>query len=200
VASQLRTPRLVLRPLRDDDRSAVADLHAHPDVWQVFGDDPADVTSAAQRFVASFIGRDPAAGDAPWAIEPAEGPSVLIGIVGLWPMSWEPPFAHWVDPCIEIGWRLARPWWGRGLVTEAAATCLADAEARLGLPEVVAYTSHDNVRSQGVMTRLGMLPDPDAGFDHPRVPPGDPRRRHVVFRTNWRSSPVSAPVTGIPGT
>ncbi len=39
------------------------------------------------------------------------------------------------------------------------------------------------------MTRLGMLRDASADFEHPRVPVGDPRRRHVVFRTNWAPRP-----------
>ena len=187
----MRTPRLVLRPLRADDRAAIANVHAHPDVWQVFGDDPAEVTQGAQRFVDTFLDRDPAQAQAPWAIEPLErddGAAGLIGIVGLWPTSWAPPFPH-DDPCVEIGWRLARPWWGQGMVTEAAATCLAHAHDHLGLHEVVAYTSQDNSRSQAVMTRLGMLRDAAADFDHPRVPAGDARRRHVVYRTNWAPRP-----------
>ena len=177
----------MLRPLRAEDRAAIADLHSHPDVWRVFGDDPIDVTAGAQRFVDAFLERDPAQGPAPWAIEPVvrqDDGTGLIGIVGLWPTPWEPPFPHH-EPCVEIGWRLARPWWGHGVVTEAAATCLAQAHDRLGLDEVVSYTSQDNLRSQAVMTRLGMLRDDSADFDHPRVPDGDPRRRHVLYRTNW---------------
>lgn len=162
-------------------------------MWQVFGDDPATVAEAAIRFLSAFVDRDPVAGQAPWAIEPETGltdaagrpPAGLVGVVGLWPTSLDPPFVHRADPCIEIGWRLARPWWGQGLVTEAAATCLAHGREALALPEVVAFTSAGNERSRAVMTRLGMLPDPGADFDHPRLAEGDPRRRHVVYRTNW---------------
>ena len=144
-------------------------------------------------FLNTFLDRDPAAGEAPWAIEldtdltdlAGRPPAGLVGIVGLWPTGFDPPFAHRADPCIEIGWRLARPWWGQGLVTEAAATCLAHGRDALGLPEVVAFTSAGNQRSRAVMTRLGMLPDTDADFDHQRLPADDPRRRHVVYRTNW---------------
>jgi RimJ/RimL family protein N-acetyltransferase len=192
-ALELRTPRLRLRPLRDDDRAAIVDMHAHPDVWQVFGDDPADVTAGAQRLVTAFLDADPSQGDAPWAIEPVDhlvdvdgrAAAGIVGLVGLSPTRIHPPFAHRVEPCVEISWRLARPWWGQGIVTEGAATCLAHGRDRLGLPEVVAFTSASNDRSRAVMVRLGMLPDPSADFEHPNLPIGDPRRSHVVYRTNW---------------
>jgi RimJ/RimL family protein N-acetyltransferase len=196
-----RTRRLTMRPLEVSDRDAIARLHGHPDVWQVYGDDRAAVTRAAQRFLDRFIGKDPARGLAPWAIEPAGGlrdadgnsAGGLVGVVGLWPTAIGPPFSHRARPCIEIGWRLARPWWGQGLVTEAAATCLSQARDELGLPEVVAFTSEGNERSRAVMVRLGMIPDPGATFDHPRVPDGDLRRRHVVYRTNWAPRRVRQP-------
>jgi len=158
----------------------------------VFDDEPFAAAVAAARFVDLFEGRDPAACEAPWAVEPLpgvvtdEGESAdeLIGVVGVWRTTFEPPFRYRGEHCHEIGWRLAREWWGRGLVTEAAATCLQHART-LGIPEVVAFTSVGNRRSRAVMERLGMRRDDSADFDHPRVREGDPRRQHVVYRTNW---------------
>jgi RimJ/RimL family protein N-acetyltransferase len=196
-----RTPRLVLRQLAPDDLGSIQDMHAHPDVWRAYGDDPVAVTGQAQRLLDSFLGRDPERGEAPWAIEPhssvrdAAGRKAngLIGIVGLSPTTFTPPFTHRARPCVKIAWRLARSWWGKGLVTEAAATCLAHGRDGLGLAEVVAYTSAGNERSRAVMIRLGMVPDPEAAFEHPRVAPGDPRRRHVVYRTNWAPRRLAMP-------
>ena len=34
-----------------------------------------------------------------------------------------------------------------------------------------------------VMQRIGMTHDTDGDFEHPRVAPGHPLRRHVLFRT-----------------
>jgi ribosomal-protein-alanine N-acetyltransferase len=45
------------------------------------------------------------------------------------------------------------------------------------------------------MERIGMARDPGADFDHPRVPEGDPLRRHVLYRARaeqWRPT-VSSP-------
>jgi RimJ/RimL family protein N-acetyltransferase len=49
----------------------------------------------------------------------------LIGFCGLQPL----PEAEE----IEIGWWLARAWWGRGLATEAARAALRDGFERVGL-------------------------------------------------------------------
>ena len=43
-------------------------------------------------------------------------------------------------------------------------------------------TAGVNERSQRVMQRLGMIRDPAADFEHPRVPEGNPLRKHVLFR------------------
>ena len=57
-------------------------------------------------------------GDRPygfWALE-VPGEVAFGGFLGIVPVPPEMPFA----PAIEIGWRLARPLWGRGLASEAA--------------------------------------------------------------------------------
>ena len=77
---------------------------------------------------------------------------------------------------------LDRPFWGQGYATEAAAAALEDGFGRLGLDEIVAYTTPVNHRSRAVMARLGMSRDPDEDFDHPRVPETHPLRRHVLYR------------------
>jgi ribosomal-protein-alanine N-acetyltransferase len=93
-----------------------------------------------------------------------------------------PAFEAHFTPCVEIGWRLARPVWGQGYVTEAARRVLEFAFGPLGLPEVVAFTTVTNQRSRAVMERLGMTRNPADDFDYPRLPEGHPLRRHVLYR------------------
>jgi anti-sigma B factor antagonist len=44
-------------------------------------------------------------------------------------------------------------------------------------------TAKTNLRSQRVMRRLGMIRHARDDFDHPRIAPGNPLRRHVLYRT-----------------
>jgi len=64
----------------------------------------------------------------------------------------------------EIGWRLVRAAWGHGYATEAARAALADVFQRIGLLEVLAYTTAENARSQAVMARLALKRDPARDF------------------------------------
>ena len=59
-------------------------------------------------------------------------------------------------PDIEIGWWLARAWWGRGLATEAARVALGDGFARVGLGRIVAIAQPANTASIRIMLKLGM--------------------------------------------
>jgi len=112
-----------------------------------------------------------------WAVE-IPGEAEFIGYVGLALHDFP---AHFT-PAVEIGWRLAREYWGRGFATEAARAAVADGFERVGLDEIVSFTVPANVRSVGVMERLGMSHDPADDFDHPRIPAGHPLRRHVLYR------------------
>ena len=91
-------------------------------------------------------------------------------------------------PAVEIGWRLAAEHWGHGYATEAARAVLAFGFERLGLPEIVSFTTTANVRSRRVMEKLGMRHSPDDDFMHPLIPDGHPLRPHVLYRLRERRS------------
>jgi ribosomal-protein-alanine N-acetyltransferase len=59
---------------------------------------------------------------------------------------------------------------------------MTDGFERLGLDEIVSFTTTTNERSQRVMQKLGMHRDPAEDFDHPALPEGSPLRRHVLYR------------------
>ena len=90
-----------------------------------------------------------------------EDEHAFVGYAGVMPSRPHHP----LGPHEEIGWRLVRAAWGRGYATEAARAVLADAFARLGVREVLAYTAADNARSEAVMERLEMQRDPSRDFD-----------------------------------
>ncbi len=95
-------------------------------------------------------------------------------------------------PAVEVGWRLGRAFWGRGLATEGALAVLSYAFRELRLAELVSYTTAANRRSRRVMERLGMRRDPAEDFLHPRLAGGHPLAPHVLYRIDRAAWPVSA--------
>lgn len=181
------TARLKLRQWRATDRGPFAALNADPRVMECF---PAPLARAASDAMAdrcqTLIAER---GWGFWAVEERAG-GRFIGFVGLNVPSADLPFS----PCVEIGWRLARPFWGQGLATEAAAAALHVGFEHLDLAGIVAFTATGNTRSRAVMTRLGMEPSADT-FLHPAVPADSPLREHCLYRLSresWRAAP---PVT-----
>lgn len=172
---EIRTARLRLRSWRDDDFETLVALNADPRVMEFF---PATVSREETR--ARFDrtrARIEARGYGLWPVEVIGG-APFIGMVGL----EVPDFRAHFQPAVEIGWRLAAEHWGRGYATEAARAVLAYGFERLGLPEIVSFTTANNLRSRRVMEKLGMRWSPDDDFLHPLLPEGHPLRPHVLYR------------------
>jgi RimJ/RimL family protein N-acetyltransferase len=176
---EIRTERMLLRRWLGSDRRPFAELNADRRVMEHF---PSVLTSdESDMFVDRIEAHFERHGFGLWAVAvPDQIP--FIGLVGLAVPSFEARFT----PCVEVGWRLAADYWGRGYATEAARAALGFGFGRLALEEILSFTVPENLRSRGVMERLGMTHDPADDFDHPSQPD---RRRHVLYRL--RSSDCS---------
>ena len=171
----LRSERLILRPWREADLAPCAEMTARAEVMQFF---PAGRTRAqSDAWVARTRAHFLREGFGIWAVE-APGVADFIGFVGLSRVPEGMPCAGGV----EVVWTLDAPFWRRGYATEAAREAMRDGFARLGLAEIVAFTTVVNAASQGVMRALGMARDPAEDFDHPRIAMTHPLCRHVLFR------------------
>jgi RimJ/RimL family protein N-acetyltransferase len=171
----VETERLILRHWKPSDREPFARMSADPRVMEFFPAPLSRQQSAdlIDRIEDHFHRR----GFGLCAAEIREG-GEFAGFIGLFVPSFE---AHFT-PCVEIGWRLAAEYQGRGLATEGARAIVRHAFDDVALEELVSMTVPTNVRSRRVMEKLGMTHDPAEDFDHPRVPPGHPLRRHVLYR------------------
>ncbi|GIL40383.1 N-acetyltransferase [Rhodospirillales bacterium TMPK1] len=118
-----------------------------------------------------------------WALE-ILGVTEFAGFVGLNEPTWS---AHFT-PCVEVGWRLATEFQGRGYATEAARAAITYGFENLFLTEIVALTIPANTPSRRVMEKLGMIHDVHGDFDHPRIDPDHPTARHVLYRLGRNAS------------
>ena len=175
MALSLRTSRLLLRPWRDEDLAAFAEMSEDPIVMEYLLS-LSHRGLSAEAWVARARAHWDEHGFGQWVVE-LPGAASFIGVVGLGVVSYEAAFT----PVVELAWRLARPYWGRGYATEAARAALDYGFCQLGLTEIVAVTVPANQRSRRVMERLGMTRAPEDDFDHPSIPEG-PLRRHMLYR------------------
>ena len=177
----LETPRLRLRQWRDSDVDPFAEMGRDAQVMaclpRLYTRDEAQAIFERNR---DFIEER---GYGFWALEEIGG-APFIGFVGIKDVLFDAPFT----PAVEIGWRLARAYWGKGYASEAARAALAYGFEELGLDEIVAFLLAENQRSAHVCERLGMRRDPSGDFEHPkfsadtRSVAGYAQRPHILYR------------------
>ncbi len=177
---ELETERLRLVAWQERHVAPFAAMNADPEVMRYF---PGFATEAQTRaMVSTWRTQFEEQGWSNWAVE-LKDLGEFIGFIGLSVPRRQLPFS----PCVEVGWRLARRFWGHGYATEGAKACLSVGFAKLGLTEIVSFTALTNLPSRAVMQRIGMH-NTCRDFDHPAVPEGSPLRRHCLYlitRAQW---------------
>ena len=169
----IETARLLLRLPEPRDRAALHAMWADPLVMAELG--PVKDAAASDAVIAKHDALR-AEGLGFWIVE-RRADGVVIGFCGLKRGDAHNP----IDGEIEAGWIIARPYWRQGYALEAMEAALAWGWAHFDVPRIVAITSRINLKSQALMTRLGMARLADGDFDHALIAEGDPLRPMVTF-------------------
>ena len=144
---RLETERLILRGWRADDFDAFAAMMVDPEVARFLtGDQRPMDRASAWRTLALFVGHWSLRGFGLFAVE-EKGSGAFVGRIG----AWQPE--EWVG--FELGWGLARPYWGKGYAREAARAAGDWAWTQIKTDELVSLIHVDNARSTRVAERLG---------------------------------------------
>ena len=99
-----------------------------------------------------------------WALEERES-GTFVGFAGL---AYQEDWAEGGHKT-EVGWRLDRAFWGRGLATEAATASVAYGFEALGLERIISIIQPENTASRRVAEKAGLDPHSE---------------------TRWRGTPV----------
>ncbi len=173
--SIIQTKRLTLRPWEKEDLEPFAKLNADPRVMQHF---PATLSRKESDQLARRISTKlQKQGWGLWAVSISDT-SEFIGFIGL----STPSFSAHFTPAVEVGWRLAYEFWGKGYASEGALAVIKYGFETLKLTEIVSFTTMANKRSQSVMEKIGMQRDPYDDFNHPKLSEKDQLRGHVLYR------------------
>jgi RimJ/RimL family protein N-acetyltransferase len=138
----LTSPRLILRPPRKDDASAIATLANDWEVARRLTRLPHPYTlQDALFFLEEIVPKELV-----WSIE-SRSSRTLIGVIGLTPDE--------NAGTLELGYWLGRPFWGHGFATQAAGLVIDYALARDAASLITAGCFTDNFRSLRVLHKLG---------------------------------------------
>jgi RimJ/RimL family protein N-acetyltransferase len=146
-ATILETARLVLATWQCSDWVALRPIASDVEVMRYISGGVPWTNERIQSFVARQVELFAERGFCRWKLlaKPA-GEMIGFSGVGFWDDTLNP----------EIGWWLARHYWGHGLATEAARAALRDVFERIGLDRVISIARPANTASTRIMEKLGL--------------------------------------------
>lgn len=144
----LRTERLILRHLTEDDAPFILELLNEPGFLDNIGDRGVRDLDGARRYVTEGAGASyQQYGYGLWATALRTG-GEPIGICGLVKREGLED--------ADIGYAFLERFWGQGYAKEAAAAVLDHARSVIGLSKVVAITTPANAGSIAVLEKIGL--------------------------------------------
>ncbi|MRR09602.1 N-acetyltransferase [bacterium] len=144
----LETARLRLRGFRTDDARDVFEYSSDPEVTRFVFWSPHATVQESSDFVNRHVQLAGNGELSSWAVE-HKADDKLIGTCGFtW---WRPEHGK-----AELAYALSRTYWNQGLVTEAAAACIAYGFDALKLNRIEARCMPENIASERVMQKCGM--------------------------------------------
>ena len=146
MSAIIKTFRLQLREFNSSDAKDLYELNADPEVLKYTGDAPFPDIASAVHFIESY---DQYAryGYGRWGMIEQESGD-FIGWCGL---KYHEELGY-----TDLGYRIKRPYWGKGYATEAAQACMKMAFEEYGLEMIVGRTAKENEGSVRVLEKLGM--------------------------------------------
>ncbi len=142
------TPRLLVRQIvPDTDAAAMAETYCDPEVMRFIPIGPCADEDAVRALLTGYAEAQAESGFSSWAVVERAG-GQIVGDAGFG--VFEPTGE------IELGYTLARRFWGLGYATEAARSCLIAGLRHLHVPRIIAAVDAENLASQHVAERIGM--------------------------------------------
>lgn len=144
-APELLTARLRLRAFAEEDAEAVFACCRNPELGDNAGWKPHESVEESRRVIRDVFLHQPGV----WAVELRET-GRLIGSIGL----IADPKREYAE-VLMLGYWLDKPFWGRGLMTEAARAVIRHGFDALGAPLISVCCYAANGRSKRLIERLG---------------------------------------------
>lgn len=146
MKARVQSDRLILRPFEPSDAKAAFGWLGDPVVMQFTPAGPDKSIAETRARLVGYENHQKAHGFSKWLILERDS-GVAIGDSGLLVLQ----DYGWVD----LGFRFAQPYWGKGLATEVASAWVRTAFEELGVSRLGAFVHPENVASIRVLEKVG---------------------------------------------
>lgn len=140
----LTTTRLTLRSWTPEDAGALFSILQQPDILRYYPNPTPPPMDKVERYIARHLKHWQERGCGHWAAV-ARAEQELIGWAGL---EFLPETGE-----TEVAYLLSKPFWGRGLATEAARAAVQFGFDQAGLESIIGLTHPENIASQRVLQK-----------------------------------------------
>jgi RimJ/RimL family protein N-acetyltransferase len=147
IMPEIETSRLYLRQFSMADLNDLSAIRSDPEVMRFIGTGQPHSVDQVKESLEHILAGWKQHGFGRWAVV-HKPDKKLIGWSGL-------AFLDETDE-IEIGYGIAKDYWGRGFTTEAAAASIRYGFEELKLNRIVAVAMPENIASRRVMEKIGM--------------------------------------------
>ncbi len=145
------TERIILRTLLPSDNIGMFQLDSDPDVHQYLGKNPVTNLAQIDQAISSIRQQYIDNGIARWAIIDKKT-NDFIGWAGL-KLVTETTNNH--INYYDLGYRLRKEYWGKGIATECAVAALKYGFTELSTNEIYAIVECENIGSNKILSKIG---------------------------------------------
>jgi RimJ/RimL family protein N-acetyltransferase len=183
----LETDRLRLRLFTREDADALFALDSDPEVTRYTGGPAADITPCRERIEKALLSYEAYQCELGYFVAEDKASAAFLGWFDLRP-ALEYRFAAeagYGPGELDLGYRLHRFAWGKGLATEGSRALVRKAFEELGAPAIVSSALVTNLASTRVMEKCGLRRVSEfamPGFDTPAVKYALTREEYDLLR------------------
>lgn len=148
---RIQSERLVFRPYTDEDFGFLVTLLSDPEMMRFIGNGSTRDAQGSEDFLAWIYHTYEAGENLGLQVLTRKEDGRRIGHAGLVPQKIDG------ENELEIGYWIARKYWGNGYATEAAAALLEHGRNTLGIQRLISLIQPGNTASAQVAQKIGML-------------------------------------------
>ena len=147
---EIKTQRLLLRKLENEDRQEMFFLRSDENVLQYIGKEPIVSIEEAEEFIKRMNNLLLENEAIMWGITLMENPGKVIGTICYWNFKKE-------HDRVELGYTLHPAFWRRGIMKEAIEAVIEYGFLKMKLHSIEALINPDNIASAAVLESTGFV-------------------------------------------